>query len=143
MLEQISPTALWAITGIILIIIEVFTGTFAVLFFGLAALLVAALKFFGLNNITLELIIFGLSGLSGLLLFRKKFAANFGASKNFSADAGHHVVLNENIVPGNVGTVDYQGTKWTVVNADTRALNAGEKVVISKTEGTKLFVTGN
>lgn len=140
MSNYFSPTILWAIFGLILITIEIFTLSFFLLFFGAAALLVALLKVLGLNNFPVELVIFSVLGMGGLLLFRKKLFASVQAKKNYQIDANQKVRLTEDIKAGEEAKIEYQGASWTAVNESGVDLHRGDQAVILRIESVKIFL---
>lgn len=133
--------AIWAAIGFILLILEVLTGTFIFLFFGGAAVTVAALKFLGLNSLPWEIFLFSALSLTGIFVLRKSMQrALAGNSKKFEIDQNQFVVLTSDLDPNSEGKIDYQGSRWTAVNESDQKLQTGEKVRILRTEGIKLFV---
>ena len=71
-MEQISPTWMWAIAGILLLMLEIATASFFIMFFGLSALIVAFLVHFGLSDIAWQILIFASLGGMGIFVFRSK-----------------------------------------------------------------------
>ena len=136
-----SPILIWAILGIILLIAEVFTTTFFLLFFGIAALIVATAKFFGLSHLATELIIFGTIGLLGIVIFRKRLLVNFHHDKDFQLDVNQSVVLSEDIAANATGKILYRGTSWSATNHSGTDLKKGEEAYIKKIEGLKLILS--
>lgn len=138
---MISHSAtVWAIFGVALICAEVVTTSFVLIFFGFAALIVAGLKFAGLDNLPLELTIFAVLGMLDIFLFRKKVMANFAVRHDLKTDASKHITLSHDVPPGGEAPVNYQGAVWTAVNETAQPLKKGEKVMIARTEGIKLIV---
>lgn len=140
---NLSPVIVWMIIGLVLTIAEMFTLSFFLLFFGVAAFIVALVKnFTGLDNVPLEIVLFALLGLSAILVFRKKLLHSFRAKQGFSADQHKTFILDRDLPPHGEARIDYSGSTWTAVNDSNRALVQGEKAVIVRTEGIKLFVRG-
>lgn len=136
---QLSVT-FWAVLGLVLIIAEVVTLSFVLLFFGASALLVAAAKLFGLNHLAIEILLFGLGGVGGLLLFRKKLVHAMSSRKGMHIDQETTVILTSKVPAKGRAEIEYQGTTWTALNESDKDLNAGEEVLISRTEGVKLII---
>jgi membrane protein implicated in regulation of membrane protease activity len=134
-----STTVVWATLGIALILLEVFTSTFVLLFFGVAALLVAGLKLLGLAHLALEIAIFGGLGMGLTLLLRNKIKASLG-SRAGQYRSDELLYLDQDIAPGATASIAYQGTTWTAVNDSDRLLAKGSRAVIARTEGVKLFL---
>jgi len=133
-----STTVIWATIGIVLILAEVFTSTFVLLFFGVAALLVAGSKALGLDNLPVEIVAFGALGMLLTLTLRKKIQASFGRPELYRAD--EYVQLSEDIPPRGTKTISYQGTTWTAVNESDSALVRGGRAVVVRTEGVRLYL---
>ena len=137
---DVSSTVLWAVLGIILVVAEIFTSTFVLLFLGVSAIIVAIIKFFGLSHLAAELIIFAILSLTGILFFRKKFVAGLQVKGNFSIDGEQKLVLTTAIPANSSASVDYQGTTWTAVNESDEDYAKGRTVIIDRTEGVKLVL---
>jgi membrane protein implicated in regulation of membrane protease activity len=136
-----TRTIIWAVLGVILLSAEVMSGTLVLLFFGVAAFIVAVAKLAGLDVLWIELLVFAVAGGSSLLLFRSKLREALAhRSAGYRGDRHETITLTTAIAAGGEGRVEYQGTTWTAVNEGGRALDAGERVMIVRTEGVKLFV---
>jgi membrane protein implicated in regulation of membrane protease activity len=136
-----STAAHWGILGVALLLIEVVSGTFIVVFFGLAALILAALKLTGLNHLGFELLIFALLGLVLTIAFRNKFLARMSSRATYTNDSNHVITLSSDIDAKSEATILYQGTQWTAVNPGDVPFKQGQKVTITKTEGIKLYLS--
>lgn len=137
----LSPTIIWAVLGMLLIIAEVFTGSFILVFFGSSALLVAFIRILGVTSFETNLAMFGVFGILGILLLRKRLKAALEKGGEYKADRGNYVSITENIAPSGEGRLSYQGSVWTAINTTSEPMKVGEKVVIDSVEGTKLFLT--
>ncbi len=137
---ELSTTLIWAIIGLILIVLEVFTTTFFLLFFGVSALLVAVIKLFGLEYLPAEIIIFAALGIVGTFFFRKKITKSFRSTKTISIDKEKTVSITEAIPAGKSGSVMYQGAPWQAINESEEELKEGEEAVIDRIEGVKLIL---
>lgn len=132
----------WAIIGIGLLIAEITTGAFVLLFFGVSALLVAAGVLLGLNNLAYELLIFSLLGLGGLVVFRRRLKETFSPSNRggYSIDTQSTFRLSDPVSGRSEAAISYQGTKWTAVNEGEEELPAGSYVIVTRIEGIKLHI---
>jgi len=139
--DIVSPAILWAIIGIVLIVIEMATMTFFLVFFGIAAIVVAIAKAFGLANFATELILFSVVGVLGLLFFRKKLEQVFAPrGGELQGDVAQTFVLTEAVPPHGEAIVEYQGSNWTAINESSARLSKGDRVAIVRTDGVKLIV---
>jgi len=136
----LTPTFFWVALGLLLIIAEMFHLSMVLLFFGVAALIVATAKFLGLNNLPLEILLFAVLGIGGLLLFRRKLLRSLKASSGMSIDRNAVIILPSDLPSHGATAVDYQGTSWTAVNDTDVPIQKGTKVYIHRTEGVRLIV---
>ncbi len=140
-MDNLTPTVVWAIFGLALIVLEVLTTSFFLLFFGISALIVAAFKLCGLSHVNAELFIFTLGGLGGILVFRKKLLTSIKpASIGAAVDSNKEIILSHAIANGHEAKIEYQGTTWTALNNTAIDMPKGSKVLIEKTESTKLIL---
>ncbi|MCM2282965.1 MAG: NfeD family protein [Bdellovibrionaceae bacterium] len=138
---EISMTVIWVAIGLALCGAEVLTGTFVLLFFGLAAFVVAIARVLGLDNLTYEVTLFTIAGFASLLLFRNKIAATFSKpGRGFSNDADTVITLSDAVPARGEAKISYQGSMWTAMNESAITLAKGDKAVIYKTEGVRIFV---
>lgn len=142
-MENIALHFIWAALGLILIVVEMLTGTFILLSFGLAAFAVALLSFLVLNPAWAQIVLFAVFGLLILGVIKKRKGKE-NSESTFKNDQNRSFVLDSQmqntILPGEEGTVSYQGSPWTAVNVGTQSLRAGQKVIITKTQGIKIFI---
>ncbi len=140
----VIPYWAWLVAGLLLLILEMVTTTFVVAFFGIGALIVGALTAMGLLTETgPQFLVFGLSSIVTLVLFRKtikeKFFPNTSAfNDNFSGDTA----TTETEITGLSGSLMYKGALWAAYRADgnNSPIPAGTIVDIIGTDGIKLKV---
>lgn len=139
---MLSAAAIWAILGLVLLIAEIFSGSFFLCFFGLAALIVASIKqATGLDQMALEIIAFATIGMSGLLFFRKKLLRNFGHSTpNITIDTQSIVSLSNDLPAHGSGKIEYQGTLWDAFNDSDQDLHRGDRASVIATRGIQLII---
>jgi membrane protein implicated in regulation of membrane protease activity len=104
---------IWAIAGFVLIIVELITGTFYLLVLGIAALVAAAVAFFG-GNFWVQVLIGGSAALLGTYFVHQWWARHpkTGKSSN-DLDRGQTVVLESWVNETNgLARVKYRGTTW-------------------------------
>jgi membrane protein implicated in regulation of membrane protease activity len=139
---------LWTVLGVILIIAEVFTPGFVLLWFGVGALAAALASFLGLGLVGQFLIFISLS-IALTALSRTIFANYFtrrGDSSGLKTGAA--------ALPGKVGTVVTSsrgalnegavkvfGSTWTAYPAEGEPpLEAGDRVVVERLQGASIYV---
>lgn len=133
---------LWAIIGVILIIAEVATMSFVLIFFGLGALLTALLAWMGVTpGIESQLLVFSISSLAMLVVLRR-FAKNLFFSKaDASQDSiGQRALVSKPITQDAEGAVTFRGTEWIAFSDSAETIPAGSTVEIIGTEGIRLKV---
>lgn len=129
----------WAILGLLLVTLEIFTGTFVLLFFGIGGLLTALVKWLNLfDNLALEILTFSFLSLLNLFLFRRRIGKSLQLNTHFSKE--QEVTLETSFGPQEKKSITYQGSPWQAINTSTQTLNAGDSVIIEKIEGVTLHL---
>jgi len=139
---SVSPAVIWASLGIALCVAEILTGTFVLLFFGLAAFVVSIASAFGLESLSAQIMVFAAAGLAATLLFRRKLAQAMtkDQSSGFSADRDQVITVSEDVPAHGEAMIMYQGSMWTAVNPSSAPITKGTKARIEKTEGVRIFI---
>lgn len=138
---DLTPTLIWAIIGIVIIVVEMMTGTFFILFFGVGALAVSLLKkFTGLDSLAYEIIIFAIIGTTGIIIFRKKLLQSLSPEKTYSNDEDKIIFLTETVPAKKMANVQYQGTQWQAYNDSDQNLEKGSQALIIRVDGVKLIL---
>lgn len=135
-----NATFFWVAVGLVLIIAEMLHMSMVLLFFGIAALLVALAKFLGLNNLPIEIVLFAVTGLGSMMLFRRKMLKSLKTSSDLVNDRNAMIVLAHDLPARGSTSVTYQGVAWTAINDSDSNLAKGSKVYVQRTEGVKLIV---
>lgn len=135
---------LWVLLGLVLMVGEVLTpGGFYIVFFGLGAVFTGLLKLLGLNSLALEGLVFVVSSVALLVLFRNRLLERFKTgSKDLPLDnlAQEIAVALEEIPAGAVGKVELRGTSWTAQNLDENPIPMRRRCKVERAEGLTLFV---
>ena len=140
---------LWCVLGLILIVAEVFTSGFVLLWFGIGALAAALAGIVGINSLGLQFLIFAAVS-SGLTAASRTIFVNYFSREK----TGDSLRTGVDSLPGKIGTVVSSsrgalnegavkvfGSTWTAYPADgEEPLEAGERVRIEKMEGASLYV---
>ena len=139
-----SPATFWIILGIVLAVSEFAMPGFVIIFFGAGAFLTGLLCLFLPVGGTAQLLIFTVSSLLALFVFRR-FAVGRGkvldAKKETDIDdpvVGSHAVVTEDIDPKLGGKVELNGANWTA-KADAPVAK-GTPVEIVSRDGLTLTV---
>jgi len=136
---------LWVVIGIVLVGIELLSpGGFYVIFFGLAALLVGALRGVGLANpLWLQWLLFSVLAVGSLLLFRQRLLKRLPASEpgvDIDSLIGELALPVETIAPGAVGKVELRGSTWDARNGAADSIAAGRRCRVQQVDGFLLTV---
>jgi membrane protein implicated in regulation of membrane protease activity len=140
---------LWCILGAILIIAEIFTTGFVLLWFGIGALLAAFASFIGIDSLVIQFLIFAGVSIALTAASRTIFINYFSRDKT---EPGLRSGVDA--LPGKVGTVVSSskgalnegavkvfGSTWTAYPAPgEQPLEAGERVCVESVEGASIYV---
>jgi len=122
---------LWICIGVILLILELLTSTFFILFFGLAALNVAMILYFIMVPLHVQVLIFAcisllyVAFLRKVLKHKKKQTSSLQLNEEF---LGKPALVHESISPNFPGKVLVGDTLWTATS--TQEISKGKKVKI-------------
>jgi membrane protein implicated in regulation of membrane protease activity len=139
---------LWVVLGVILIIAEVFTPGFVLLWFGIGALAAALASFLGVGLAAQFLIFIALSSL--LTALSRTMFVNYFTQR----DEPEGLKVGAATLPGKVGTVVSSskgalnegavkvfGSVWTAYPAEGEPpLEAGDRVVVERLQGASIYV---
>ena len=140
---------LWAVLGGILIVAEIFTTGFVLLWFGVGALAAAFAGFIGINSLVVQFLIFALVSIGLTAASRTIFLNYFSREKT-----GQSLRSGVDALPGKIGTVVSSskgalqegavkvfGSTWTAYPAAGEPpLEAGERVCVESVEGASIYV---
>lgn len=136
---------LWLVLGLVLLAAEmVLPGGLFLLFFGLGAIVVGLLSMVGIITLPwLEWMLFALSSLALLVLFRAKLLLIFGGAQLNQVDSyiGEFATVTEAMEPGNIGKVELRGTAWKAQNGGAATLAIGARVRVQKVDGLTVIVS--
>ena len=137
----LTPTLIWAIFGMLLLMVEIFTLSFVFVFFGVAALVMAGIKAAtGFDHFVTEILVFAAMGGACLFFFRERVVKAFGKKGDFANDTHKVIVLTADVPARSQAKVEYQGVAWDAYNDTDRSLVKGDKAIVTGTEGIKLIV---
>lgn len=140
---------LWCVLGGILIVAEVFTSGFVLLWFGIGALAAALAAMVGIDSFAIQFLIFAFVSV-GLTAASRTIFVNY-----FSREStGDSLRTGMDSLPGKIGTVVSSsrgamqegavkvfGSTWTAYPAEGEtALEAGERVRVESIEGSSIYV---
>ena len=138
---------IWLVLGVVLVIAEIFTLGFVLLWFGVGALAAALAAYMGLG-MGFQFLIFAVISVALTAMSRTIF------SNYFSHNDGHMQKMGVDSLPGQIGTVTTAstgalnqsavrvfGSVWTAYPADGETvLVDGEKVEVVEVKGSSIYV---
>jgi len=139
----------WAILGAILVVAEVFTTGFVLLWFGIGALVAGFAGLLGVHSIVAQFLIFAIVAIALTAASRTIFVNYFSREKS-----GGDLKTGVEALPGKIGTVVSSsrgalhegavkvfGSTWTAYPADgEEPLEAGDRVEVCSVQGASIYV---
>jgi membrane protein implicated in regulation of membrane protease activity len=139
----------WTVLGVILIIAEVFTTGFVLLWFGIGALAAALTGIIGPDSLPLQFLVFALVSIALTAASRTIFAHHLAPHETSGA-----LKTGVDALPGKVGTVvsssrgalhegavKVYGSTWTAYPAEgEEPLEAGDRVMVDRVQGASIYV---
>ncbi len=140
---------LWCVLGLALIVAEVFTSGFVLLWFGIGALAAAFAGLIGIDSLALQFLIFASVSIGLTVASRTIFLNYFSKERT-----GDSLRSGADALPGKIGTVVSSsrgamnegavkvfGSTWTAYPAEGESpLEAGERVRVESIEGASIYV---
>ncbi|MFQ5876663.1 MAG: NfeD family protein [Acidobacteriota bacterium] len=136
----------WILIGLTLLVAEVAApGGIIMLFFGVSALVVGTLVAAGLGGpIWVQWLLFSVLSVVSLITLRgpilKRVRARTGGVDAVDSLVGQTVVLLDELAPGAEGKVELRGTAWIATNVGVQTAAKGQRCIVDRVEGLKLFV---
>lgn len=135
---------LWMLLGLALLFIELASGSFFAVFFGLSALVVGGLTAIGLGGpVWLQWALFTAVAVLSLALLRRPLKARLnvdGASKPVDQLPGELALAMEELPAGGGGKVELRGSSWNGRNGTAAAIPKGSRCRVERVEGLTLWV---
>jgi membrane protein implicated in regulation of membrane protease activity len=139
----------WAVLGAILIVAEIFTSGFVLLWFGIGALAAGLAALVGIDNLGIQFLIFAAVSIGLTAASRTIFVNYFSKERT-----GQSLRTGVDALPGKIGTVvsssrgalnegavKVYGSTWTAYPAPgEQPLEAGERVCVESVEGASIYV---
>ncbi len=134
-----NPILIWFFVGAFIFLLEFAAPGLILFFFGIGAWVVALLLIVWKVSINVQLVVFLITSILSLILFRKMLKEAFhghvkgkqALEDDYSDFIGQKAEVSEKIVHNKSGTVEFKGVVWKAV-AD-EAIPAGTRVeIISK-----------
>lgn len=139
----------WIVLGLILIVAEVFSSGFVLLWFGIGALAAAFVGLLGVDSLALQFLIFAVVSIGLTAASRTIFLNYFSREKTGESlrtgveglPGKTGIVVSSSRGALNEGAVKVFGSTWTAYPAEgEEPLEAGERVRVERMEGASLYV---
>ncbi len=143
-MANLNPAFFWLVLGLALLIMEVVTPGFVILFFGLAAIVVGLLCLVFPLGGGWQLLLFAAISVISLVTLRKQLRQVMTGRKSDDDQGiddscvGQRVVVVEGISPSREGKVEMHGVSWSA-QAD-EVLEPGTRVTVMDRKGLTLTV---
>jgi membrane protein implicated in regulation of membrane protease activity len=137
-----SLELVWLLLGLVLVVVEMMTGTFYLLILGIAAFIASAVAYSG-GEFWLQALVAAGAAIGGSIVVRRRKRA--AAPVDSSAiDVGQTAVMEEWVSePQRLARVRYRGTLWDAEVQGGLTLVKGDLLFIAGTEGNRLKVSGS
>jgi membrane protein implicated in regulation of membrane protease activity len=123
---------IWILVGLVLLVVEIATpGGFFALFFGVSALVVAALSALGLAA-WIQWLVFAALGVVLLLALRRRLTSALPGPTRLDALVGELALPLDDLAPGATGKAELRGTPWTAFNASALPLARGQRCRVQR-----------
>ena len=135
----------WLVLGLVLVVSELATaGGFYIIFFGLGALTVGILAYFGLGGpVWMQLLLFSIISITTLVMFRGRLLKSMQPdpqAPSVDVIVGEVAVASEDFAPGGMGRVELRGSAWSARNATGVAVSRGARCRVTRVEGLTLHI---
>ena len=131
----------WLIAAVILVVLEMFVGTFYLLVIAAALASVGLTEWLFATGMEFNLALLGVLCLGGIFLARRyqKRRASDHVQVNLPLDINQAVKIEQHL-HDNVYQVQYRGTVWQAQLQDTQDIDIGQTAYISARQGNVLFI---
>ncbi len=131
----------WLIAAVILVVLEMFVGTFYLLVIAAALASVGLTEWLFATGMEFNLALLGVLCLGGIFLARRyqKRRASDHVQVNLPLDINQAVKIEQHL-HDNVYQVHYRGTVWQAQLQDTQDIDIGHTAYISARQGNVLFI---
>ncbi len=131
----------WLIAAVILVVLEMFVGTFYLLVIAAALASVGLTEWLFATGMEFNLALLGVLCLGGIFLARRyqKRRASDHVQVNLPLDINQAVKIEQHL-HDNVYQVHYRGTVWQAQLQDTQDIGIGQTAYISSRQGNVLFI---
>ena len=115
---DLDSLSLWLILGLLLLISEMLTTSFFLVFVAIGCFAAALASSLGVS-LGFQIAVCAVTSVSGVFTLRKKIQKKLLKSINLSADIGKEIRVDESMAPHKQTRISYQGTTWLETNLGT------------------------
>jgi membrane protein implicated in regulation of membrane protease activity len=139
---ELANTEIWAIIGVVMMIIEIFAVSFFFLFVGIGALMTALLSWMGItDSLIAQLIVFSVISAASMFIFRKKLQQSLDdKGSDYNEFKGEKAKVISPISPNSDGKVFFRGADWIAYSDSSEEIPVNSPVSIKKADGIRLLV---
>ena len=135
----------WLVLGLVLVALELAaSGGFYVIFFGIAALAIGALRLFDLAGPAwMQILLFSVISIAALLFFRRpmlRWLQLDAAAGDVDSLVGETATALDDIEPGAIGRAELRGTVWTARNRAAVPLRKGQRCTVVSVDRLTIFL---
>ncbi len=133
----------WMLLGLALLISEMVTPGFFLLFFGVGAIVVGFLELAGVGGPAwMQWLIFSATSVISMLLFRKPLLKRFKQLDTTGVDQleNEYAVAMEDITLDRMGKAELRGSPWNAKNVGAGTIALGQRCRVERVEGLILHV---
>lgn len=134
----------WLVVGLLLMVGELATpGGFYIIFFGVGAVITGLLALVGVIDLSVQLFLFIVFSVSGLLFFRTRLLRQFQPDPQAPAVdslVGEVAIAQTTLDAGTVGKVELRGASWSARTMTDTPVPAGARCRVARVEGLLLIV---
>jgi membrane protein implicated in regulation of membrane protease activity len=135
-----SYVTLWVLLGTSLLVAEMLSGTFVLLFFSLGAFSASLLALFAVAPLEGQILCCGIVSAAGFFLLKKPLQKKLLKTAAIHADRGRVISIDTAIAVGQSARIAYQGTTWDARNEGALDLKVGDQALIVGTDGNILLL---
>lgn len=137
---DMRPEVLWLVAGFVLIIVELMTGTFYLLIFGVAALLAAGAAWAG-ASFPVQAVVAAVVAILGSFVVRQRRLSLQGTGDTTPMDVGQSVVFESWLdETSRIAQVRYRGAPWEAEVSAGASPATGNLLTIRDVRGNRLVV---
>lgn len=138
-MNGLDPLSLWLVSGLVLLISEMLTGGFFLIFIALGCFAAALASSVG-ATIWTEMVICAVIAVVGVLTLRKPIQKRMMSTMKFETDLGKTFRASDAIDPHQKKSLNYQGVPWSAINIGIERVEEGDHVTIVGLDGNVLLI---